>query len=120
VDDPPGTDLSEREEAEERSTSFMNSSMIGKIEKAHRYAKEPERVRLSSIESTFHGSHDDYSVRLIDGRWHCSCHAFSSHAVGTCAHVMALQQLLFPMLSENDRFAGDDLAVSPAALPLAN
>lgn len=98
----------------------MNSSMIGKIEKAHRYAKEPERVRLSSIESIFHGSHDDYSVRLVDGHWRCSCHAFSSHAVGTCAHVMALQQLLFPMLSEDDRFTGDDLAVSPDSLPLPN
>lgn len=98
----------------------MNSSMIGKIEKAHRYAKEPERVRLRSIESTFHGGHDDYTVGLVDGHWRCSCHAFSSHAVGTCAHVMALQQLLFPMLSEDDRFAGDDLAFSPEALPLAN
>jgi hypothetical protein len=98
----------------------MNSSMIGKIEKAHRYAKEPERVRLSSIESTFHGSHDDYRVGLTDGHWHCSCHAFSSHAVGNCAHVMALQQLLWPMLSPDDRLAGDDLAVAPEALPLAN
>lgn len=88
----------------------MNSSMIGKIEKAHRYAKEPERVRLSSIESTFHGSHDDYHVALVDGQWQCSCHTFSSHAVGTCAHVMAMQQLLSPMLSADDRYAGDELA----------
>jgi hypothetical protein len=98
----------------------MNSSMIGKIEKAHRYAKEPERVRLTSIEATFHGGHDDYSISLSDGRWRCSCHAFSSHALGTCAHVMAMQQLLSPMLSEDDRYAGDDLAVAAEALPLAN
>ena len=45
----------------------MNSSMIGKIEKAHRYAKEPERVRIHSLESTFHGGHDDYQVALDDG-----------------------------------------------------
>ncbi|MDQ2671289.1 MAG: hypothetical protein M3Y38_00540 [Actinomycetota bacterium] len=98
----------------------MNSSMIGKIEKAHRYAKEPERIRLSTIESTFHGSHDDYTVGLVDGEWHCSCHAFSSHAVGTCAHVMAMQQLLSPMLSERDRYSGDARAVPAEALPLAN
>lgn len=98
----------------------MNSSMIGKIEKAHRYAKEPERVRLQSIQSVFHGGHDDYQVGLIDGQWHCSCHAFSSHAVGTCAHVMAMQQLLSPMLSDEDRFAGDHLAVNGDLLPLAN
>lgn len=98
----------------------MNSSMIGKIEKAHRYAKEPERVRLLSIDSTFHGGHDDYQVGLVDGHWHCSCHAFSSHALGTCAHVMALQQLLSPMLSADDRFAGEERAVAPEALPLAH
>ena len=98
----------------------MNSSMIGKIEKAHRYAKEPERVRLHSIASTFRGSHDDYEVSLTNGQWHCTCHAFSSHALGTCAHVMALQHLLSPMLSEDDRYAGADLAFSPEAVPAAN
>jgi hypothetical protein len=98
----------------------MNSSMIGKIEKAHRYAKEPERVRIHALEATFHGGHDDHRISLSDGRWHCSCHAFSSHVLGTCAHVMAMQQILSPMLSEEDRFGGDDLAVSAEALPLTN
>ena len=36
----------------------MNSSMIGKIEKAHRYAREPERVRFNEFKATFHGGHD--------------------------------------------------------------
>ena len=97
----------------------MNSSMIGKIEKAHRYAKEPERVRVQGLQATFHGSHDDYRIGLVDGHWQCSCHSFSSHALGTCAHVMALQQLLSPMLSENDRFGGDDQAVPAGSLPIA-
>ena len=97
----------------------MNSSMIGKIEKAHRYAKEPERVRIHSLESIFHGGHDDHRVGLKDGQWHCSCHAFSSHALGTCAHVMALQQMLARMLSEEDRYSGDAYAVSLQAAPLA-
>lgn len=97
----------------------MNSSMIGKIEKAHRYAKEPERVRVHTFQATFKGSHDDYQVGLQDGQWSCTCHAFSSHALGTCAHVMAVQELLSPMLSTDDRYAGDSLAASPA-LTLAN
>ena len=96
----------------------MNSSMIGKIEKAHRYAREPERVLVSAISASFHGSHDDYTVNLQDGHWHCSCHAFTSHALGTCAHVMAMQQLLSPMLSSEDRFSGDDKAVLADSLPL--
>ena len=94
--------------------------MIGKIEKAHRYAKEPERVRVHTLEATFQGGHDDHQVGLTGGHWHCSCHAFSSHALGTCAHVMAIQQILSPMLSEDDRFSGDDFAVSAESLPLAN
>jgi hypothetical protein len=83
----------------------MNSSMIGKIEKAHRYAREPERVRISDFSATFRGGHDDYAVSLKDGHWHCSCHTFESHIVGTCAHVMALQQMLARMLPEESRFA---------------
>ena len=94
----------------------MNSSIIGKIEKAHRYAQEPDRVRLNGINATFRGSHDDYTVSLEDGRWNCTCHAFSSHSVGTCAHVMAIQQMLAPMLSEDARYGGDAAAVpAPAA-----
>ena len=93
----------------------MNSSMIGKIEKAHRYAREPERVRFRSLEATFRGGHDDYTVRLADGVWDCSCHTFSSHVVGTCSHVMAMQQMLAPMLSEEARyFDGDESAKSAA------
>ncbi len=82
----------------------MNSSMIGKIEKAHRYAREPERIRFDSFTATFHGGHDEYRVRLVDGAWDCSCHTFSSHVVGTCSHVMAMQLVLAPMLSENARY----------------
>ena len=98
----------------------MNSSMIGKIEKAHRYAREPERVRIHSLQATFHGGHDDHSVELHDGHWRCSCHAFSTHVLGTCAHVMAIQQMMLPMLSEEDRYSGDEFAVSAEALPIAN
>ena len=83
----------------------MHSSMIGKIEKAHRYARQPERVRLQGISATFHGGHDDYSVRLDDGTWTCSCHTFESHVVGSiCSHIMAMQQLLGAMLTEDAKF----------------
>ena len=82
----------------------MNSSMIGKIEKAHRYAMEPDRVTISGLSATFRGGHDDYDVVLKDGHWSCSCHTFETHVVGTCAHVMALQQMLARMLTEDARF----------------
>ena len=85
----------------------MHSSMIGKIEKAHRYAREPERVHLTGISATFNGDNDAYAIELKNGEWHCNCHTFESHAVGdTCAHVMALQDLLKAMLSDDARFYG--------------
>lgn len=82
----------------------MNSGMIGKIEKAHRYAQEPERVSILNLEATFRGSHDTYNVSLTDKGWHCSCHTFEAHVLDSCAHVMAAQQILGPMLSDEARF----------------
>ena len=90
----------------------MHSSMIGKIEKAHRYAREPERVRLNSLNATFHGSHDEYTIELNDGHWTCSCHTFSSHVVGTCSHVMALQQMLGRMLAPDLRYDVEEHAAA--------
>ena len=87
----------------------MNSSMIGKIEKAHRYAREPERVRFETLQSTFQGGHDRYTVALADGEWTCSCNTFSTHAVGTCAHVMAMQQMLASMLTDDAKFGAAPL-----------
>jgi hypothetical protein len=92
----------------------MHSSMIGKIEKAHRYAKEPERVRFSALEASFNGGHDKYTISLNNGHWTCSCHTFESHAVGTCSHVMALQQMLGEMLAPDLRFDIEDHASAAA------
>jgi len=84
----------------------LNSSMIGKIEKAHRYAREPERIRINHLSATFHGSHDDYRLHLENDTWTCTCHTFESHVVGsTCAHVMAMQQILTKMLDDDARYS---------------
>ncbi len=82
----------------------MNSGMIGKIEKAHRYAQEPHRVQVETFTATFQGSHDQYTVSLTDGTWNCTCHTFEAHVLESCPHVMAIQQMIGPMLSEDDRF----------------
>ena len=92
----------------------MHSSMIGKIEKAHRYAQEPDRVRFDALSASFRGSHDEYRVELRDGHWHCSCHTFESHVVGTCSHVMALQQMLGGMLPADYRYSLETAAQEPA------
>jgi hypothetical protein len=90
----------------------MNSSMIGKIEKAHRYAREPERIKFNEFSATFQGGHDSYDVTLRDGTWTCSCHTFESHVVGTCSHVMAMQQILAQMLTDDARYATFELATA--------
>ena len=82
----------------------MHSSLISKIDKAHRYASEPERIELDHISATFHGSHDDYLVRLGEGVWTCTCHTSSAQTLGgTCSHIMALQQVMDPMLAQSDK-----------------
>ena len=87
----------------------MNSSMIGKIEKAHRYAREPERITFESFTTSFQGSHDTYTVSLDEKGWNCSCHTFETHMVGTCSHIMAIQQILGPMLPDRARYDAEEV-----------
>jgi hypothetical protein len=70
----------------------MRSSLIGKIEKAKRYAQEPDRVTLSGFTAVFRGNNDQHELSYADGKWHCSCGFFSQWQI--CSHTMALQQIL--------------------------
>ncbi len=76
----------------------MLSSMIGKIEKAKRYAQETDRVTFSEFSVQFRGEHDTYTTDYKGGKWHCSCHFFSGW--GLCSHTMALERILRNMLPE--------------------
>lgn len=75
----------------------MHSSLIGKIEKAHRYARETDRITFQTLALEFRGDNDTHRVSLDADRWQCTCHFFESW--GGCVHVMALQQILGQMLS---------------------
>jgi hypothetical protein len=72
--------------------------MIGKIEKAKRYAQERERFRFEKFEVTFHGDNNDHRVTFDGGVFHCDCEYFILR--GRCSHTMALEQLLHQMLPE--------------------
>lgn len=76
----------------------MQSSLIGKIEKAKLYAQEKDRVTFSEFSAKFRGENDNYDVRYHDNKWHCSCNFFSNW--GTCSHTMALEKILDKMLPE--------------------
>ena len=74
----------------------MQSSLIGKIEKAKRYAQETERISLTEFLVKFRGEHDNYITGYKDGKWHCSCQFFSGW--GLCSHTMALERVLDNLL----------------------
>ena len=76
----------------------MQSSLIGKIEKAKRYAQEKGRITFTGLTASFQGEHDSYVLSYREGKWHCSCHFFATR--GTCSHCMALQRILAEMLPE--------------------
>ena len=74
----------------------MYSGMIGKIEKAHRYAEDRSRFDFRSLSVTIHGNNGDHNVRLVGGRWGCDCDYFRLQ--DTCAHTMALEVMLDGMV----------------------
>jgi hypothetical protein len=76
----------------------MHSSVIGKIEKANRYARETDRITFDRLSLTFRGDNDTHRVALDADRWQCTCHYFDSWK--TCVHVLALQKILGQMLPE--------------------
>ena len=85
----------------------MQSSLIGKIEKAKRYAEEPERIKFSELSVKFKGENNDYTTEYRDGKWHCSCHFFSSW--GRCSHTMALEKILGDMLPKEALITSQDI-----------
>lgn len=74
----------------------MNSSLIGKIEKAKRYAQERGRMHVRGLKVDFDGENDSHEVSLEQEAWRCSCDFFAGW--GACAHTMALERILEGML----------------------
>ena len=74
----------------------MDSSIIGKIEKAKLYAEEKHRINITSFAATFKGNHDQYDVQFKDGFWRCECHFFTTRQI--CSHTMALHRILDQMI----------------------
>jgi len=74
----------------------MQSSLIGKIEKANRYAQETDRVTFTEFSVNFRGANNTYTTSYRDGKWQCSCSFFSNW--GLCSHTMAMEKILNNML----------------------
>jgi hypothetical protein len=94
----------------------MHSSVIGKIEKANRYARELDRISIDRLSLTFRGDNDTHVVSLESDRWQCNCHYFESW--GSCAHVLTMQKVLGQMLSDTAQssfFGAPEPALAEAA-----
>lgn len=77
----------------------MDYGMIGKIEKAKRYAEERDRIRFESFRATFSGSNNNHTVSLENDQLQCTCDFFQTR--GRCSHTMALEIVLKDMLPES-------------------
>lgn len=74
----------------------MDYGMIGKIEKAKRYAEERDRIQVESLKVTFDGTNNPHNVQFEEGQWQCDCSFFQTR--GRCSHTMALDIILKGML----------------------
>ncbi len=70
----------------------MHSSLIGKIQKAHLYAEEPDRIEIHEFSAQFRGDHSTYLVTYRAEQWGCTCSFFPQW--GVCSHIMATQRVL--------------------------
>ena len=76
----------------------MDYGMIGKIEKAKRYAEERDRIQFEHFQAKFAGENNAHTIEFSDGVWKCDCDFFLSR--GVCSHTMALERILANMLPE--------------------
>ena len=74
----------------------MQSSIIGKIEKAKRYAAEPERIRVEGLSVTIQGDNGDHRVEFANEAWSCTCGFFGEWSI--CSHTMAIERVLAGLL----------------------
>jgi len=78
----------------------MDYGLIGKIEKAKRYAEERERITFNHFEVTLKGTNNEHIVTYNKGEWQCNCDFFQTR--GRCSHTMALETILEGMVDIGD------------------
>ena len=74
----------------------MDYGLIGKIEKAKRYAEERNRIQFNEFTVTLTGENNNHTVHYVDGHWKCDCDFFQTRQ--RCSHTMALEIVLEKMV----------------------
>ena len=82
---------------------MTDSSMIGKVEKAHRYAEEKDRFEFLTFTVRVRGDNSEYLVTYDHGQWTCNNEYFDKH--GRDSHTMAVERLLEGMLFAPEKAA---------------
>lgn len=90
----------------------MHSSLVTKVEKAHRYARERDRFEITGLTLVVKGDNGDHQLELGSDGWHCTCDYFLHHR--GCCHELAAQLLLGEMLPATARESS--LFAQPSAL----
>ncbi len=76
----------------------MDYGMIGKIEKAKRYAQERDRVHFEAFTVKLDGDNNGHTVHYQNGEWDCDCDFFKTR--GRCSHTMAMEMILEHMIPQ--------------------
>ena len=76
----------------------MDYGMIGKLEKARRYAEQKDRFKFQNFTVTMDGENNPHIVSYDNGRYECDCSFFQSR--GRCSHTMALEMILDEMVEK--------------------
>ncbi|RMF78212.1 MAG: hypothetical protein D6737_15485 [Chloroflexi bacterium] len=77
----------------------MDYGMIGKIEKAKRYAEERDRITFNEFLIKFSGDNNSYNLSLNEDGWHCTCPGFQTHRI--CPHIMCAERVFAPMIKRD-------------------
>ena len=70
----------------------MQSTIVTKAEKAHRYAQERDRLHISALEATFEAGGGTHVIRLGEDGWTCDCEFAGTYRV--CPHMEAASRML--------------------------
>ena len=71
----------------------MDSGMIGKIQKAKRYAEqERERFTIESLVISVDGTNNTHTVSIKDGKLLCTCDFYQTREY--CSHTMAIEEIM--------------------------
>ena len=69
----------------------MDSGMIGKVEKAKRYAEEPYRFHFEAFTIRIEGENNNHLVKFENGKWTCDCDFFKTREY--CSHTMGIEEV---------------------------